>query len=237
MVRYAAMESSLLRRVRREPVQDRGFRTRQKVLDAARAVLVRRGYQAARVEEITRIARVGYGTFYKYFQNKQDVLEAVMEEVYGQLVEASFPKQVEAAHLEDQITQGITSYLRVYYRNRDVLLALQPASLMSPRIRKFLARMRERDVAWMVEQFRNLQNQGWWIKGNLEVFSVAMLHTVDAVAHDWITHRRHLALEQVAETLTEIWFRAILPSRPARGRSHRGRSKPATKFTKSGPEP
>jgi hypothetical protein len=34
------------------------------------------------------------------------------------------------------------------------------------------------------------------------------------VAQDWITRRQHLSLELVAQTLCEIWFRIILPSRP-----------------------
>src|SRR5437867_4414544 len=88
LLRYAAMRMNRVRHSRHEPIQDRGRRTRQKVLYAARKILVRRGYEQARVEEITRLARVGYGTFYKYFHNKQDVLEAVMEEVYAQLTEA-----------------------------------------------------------------------------------------------------------------------------------------------------
>ena len=209
------MESSRIRPFHHEPIQDRGYKTRQKVLNAARKVLVRRGYQAARVAEITKLARVGYGTFYKYFLNKQDVLEAVMEEVYTQLQEASFPPQVVVAHLEEQIRNGITSYLEVYYKNREVLLALEPASLLSPRITKFLADMREKEVQWMVREIGNLNSQGWRIKGSPEVFSLAMLRTVDTVAQDWITRRQHLKLEELAETLCEIWYRAILPSRPS----------------------
>jgi AcrR family transcriptional regulator len=212
------MESSRIRRFHHEPVQDRGYRTRQKVLNAARRVLVRRGYQAARVEEITRLAQVGYGTFYKYFRNKQDVLEAVMEEVYVQLQDAGFPSRVEAAHLEDQIRCGITNYLKAYQKNREILLALQPASLMSPRIRKFLADIREEEVKWMVRELENLSTQGWKIGGNPEVFSLAMLRTVETVAQEWITERRHLKLEELTETLCDIWFRVILPSRPAEDR-------------------
>jgi AcrR family transcriptional regulator len=203
-----------LRPPRHEPIQDRGRRTREKVLQAARKVLVRRGYEAARVEEITRLARVGYGTFYKYFHNKQDVLEAVMDQVYTDLNKASFPSQVEVAHLEDQIRNGITNYLKVFHENREVLLALYPASLMSPRIRKYLADVRERDVLWMVKELEKLALQGWTLRTNPEVFSVAMLQSVEVVAHDWITRRSHIALEEVAGTLCEIWFRTILPSRP-----------------------
>ncbi len=211
------MESSRILHFRHEPVQDRGHRTRQKVLTAARKILVRRGYQAARVEEITKLAQVGYGTFYKYFRNKQDVLEAVMEEVYTQLQDAGFPSQVEAARLEDQIRSGITNYLEAYYKNREVLLALQPASLLSPRIRKFISDMREKEVQWMVQELKNLGSQGWRIEGNLEVFSLAMLYSVDAVAQEWILRRPHLRLAELADTLCDIWFRVILSSRPIQG--------------------
>ena len=217
------MEKAPARRSKHEPIQPRGHRTRNKVLLAARKILVLRGYQPARVEEITRVAQVGYGTFYKYFRNKQDVLEAVMEEVYAQLTQAGFPDRVEASHLEDQIRTGITNYLRVYWKNRQILLALQPASLMSPRIRRFIGEMRERDVQWMVRELNNLSLQGWKITGNPEVLSLAMLHTVDGVAQDWITRRQHLPLERVAETLCEIWFRTILPSRPTQASRTRGK--------------
>src|SRR5436309_2148167 len=216
LLRYAAMEPARLRQARHEPIQDRGHLTRRKVLQAARKILVRRGFQAARVEEITTLAQVGYGTFYKYFRNKQDVLEAVMEEVFQQLNAASFPARVEASHLEDQIRNGITNYLRTYHKNREVLLALQPASMISPRIRRFLSDMREQDIQWMVAELKKLSQQGWRIHGNPEVFSVAMLDTVEAAARDWITRRQHLKLEEVAGTLCEIWYKTILPARPSR---------------------
>jgi AcrR family transcriptional regulator len=208
------METVRARHPRHEPVQDRGRRTREQVLLAARRILVRRGYEAARVEEITRLARVGYGTFYKYFRNKQDVLEAVMDAVYRDLDRARFPARVEAARLEDHIRAGLTDYLAVYHRNREVLRALQPAALMSPRIRELLAGRRERDVQWMLHELRKLADQGWQIPGSLEVFSVAMLSMVDAVAQDWITRRAHLGAPEVAGTLCAIWFRTILPARP-----------------------
>src|SRR5207249_2599972 len=103
---------------------------------------------------------------------------------------------------------------RGHRTRREVLLALQPASLMSPRMRRFISDMREKDVQWMVDGLTKLSEQGWRIRGNPEVFSVAMLHTAEAAAQDWITRRQHLKLEEVAETLCEIWFRTVLSSRP-----------------------
>ncbi len=81
-------------------------------------------------------------------------------------------------------------------------------------MRRFISDMREKDVQWMVDGLTKLSEQGWRIRGNPEVFSVAMLHTAEAAAQDWITRRQHLKLEEVAETLCEIWSCTILASRP-----------------------
>ncbi|HWH32277.1 MAG TPA: TetR/AcrR family transcriptional regulator [Egibacteraceae bacterium] len=51
--------------------------TEQALLDAAERVLVERGLQATKVEDITSEAGVAKGTFYLYFATKEDVIRAV----------------------------------------------------------------------------------------------------------------------------------------------------------------
>ena len=215
MLRYAAMESRPLRRSKYEPVQARGLKTRRQVLEAAQKVFVRRGFEAARVEEITRLARVGYGTFYKYYRDKQDVFDALMEEIFGQLNDGVFPEHLETGNLETQINQGISKYLQCCHKNRKVLLALHSASLSSPRVRRFRAGLRDRGVKWLVRELDRISSEGEPIHGNLEVFSRAMLQVVESIAQDWITNRRHLKMKVVAETLSEIWMRALCNGRPS----------------------
>ncbi len=53
------------------PRTNRGWRTRQKVLDAAEEVFGRDGFHRASVVDITRTAGVGQGTFYLYFPSKE----------------------------------------------------------------------------------------------------------------------------------------------------------------------
>jgi AcrR family transcriptional regulator len=209
------MESRPLRRSKYEPVQARGRKTRRQVLEAAQKVFVRRGFEGARVEEITRLARVGYGTFYKYYRDKQDVFDALMEEIFGQLNDGIFPERLETRGLETQISQSISRYLQSCHKNRKVLLALHSASLGSPRICKFRAGLRDRGVKWLVRELDRISSEGEPIHGNLEVFSRAMLLAIEGIAQDWITHRRHLKMKVVAETLCEIWMRMLCNGRPS----------------------
>jgi AcrR family transcriptional regulator len=59
----------------------------RKLLDAAMTVFSQRGYHAARVDDIVKVARTSHGTFYLYFSNKEDLLRALVSEA-GEVVAA-----------------------------------------------------------------------------------------------------------------------------------------------------
>jgi len=53
----------------------------RKLLDAGSEVFATRGYHAARVDDIVKLARTSHGTFYLYFANKEELFRALVEEV------------------------------------------------------------------------------------------------------------------------------------------------------------
>lgn len=64
-----------------------GRRTLKRLLDAGLRVFARRGYHAARVDDIVRAARTSHGTFYLYFANKEDLLRALAVDCAHQLTD------------------------------------------------------------------------------------------------------------------------------------------------------
>ena len=63
----------------------RGKRTMRKLLDAGMEVFATRGYYAARVDDIVKLARTSHGTFYLYFANKEDLFRALAAEVSDEM--------------------------------------------------------------------------------------------------------------------------------------------------------
>jgi AcrR family transcriptional regulator len=57
-----------------QPRQLRAVETRRRIHDAAMAEMERVGVEGARVADIVAAAGVGWGTFYRYFPTKEDVL-------------------------------------------------------------------------------------------------------------------------------------------------------------------
>lgn len=62
--------------------------TRQKLLDAARAVFAERGMDLTRIDEITERADVGKGTFYYHFKSKEGLIKELIKSVLGELANA-----------------------------------------------------------------------------------------------------------------------------------------------------
>lgn len=71
--------------VRRQPVQERGLRRMERILDAADAVIARVGYDAATTNAIARRARTAIGSLYQFFPNKESVLRALCERHFQRL--------------------------------------------------------------------------------------------------------------------------------------------------------
>ncbi len=63
----------------------RGRKTRRRLLDAGIDVFARRGFHAARVDDIVKAAKTSHGTFYLYFSNKEDLFAALVADVADEM--------------------------------------------------------------------------------------------------------------------------------------------------------
>jgi AcrR family transcriptional regulator len=75
--------------VQERELRAQGRKTMRKLLDAGMVVFDRRGYHAARVDDIVEVARTSHGTFYLYFANKDDLFRALLTDVAEALVALS----------------------------------------------------------------------------------------------------------------------------------------------------
>ena len=70
-------------------VEDDGAKRRQ-IIEGARAVFLAQGFDAASMNDIARAAGVSKGTLYVYFDNKEQLFEAICSEECGQQAEELF---------------------------------------------------------------------------------------------------------------------------------------------------
>ncbi len=89
---------------------------RKQILDAAVRVFARRGYHGSRVGDIAEEAGVAHGLLYHYFASKEEVLQTVFRENWGELIERF--RAVEAAdEPAHEKLEGIAKILLRTWRN------------------------------------------------------------------------------------------------------------------------
>ena len=74
------MDMQEAERVRAPEVKSSDMPKRRQIIDGACRVFLERGFDAASMGEIARAARVSKGTLYVYFNSKEELFEAIVEE-------------------------------------------------------------------------------------------------------------------------------------------------------------
>jgi AcrR family transcriptional regulator len=116
--------------------EERKAQNRKKLLEAARKVFAEKGYGEATARDIVRETDLATGTFYNYFEHKQDVFVALLDEMGEKgraIVRAQ--RQDPGASLEERIYNAFRAYFEwaveendmfeVFRRNAGVI-ALMP---------------------------------------------------------------------------------------------------------------
>ena len=62
-----------------QPKSEKAKRTRMRIIDAARELMNKKGVLKTSVNDIVRQAGVAKGTFYLYFEAKEDIINAIIE--------------------------------------------------------------------------------------------------------------------------------------------------------------
>jgi AcrR family transcriptional regulator len=111
----------------------RGQRTRRQLLDAGVAVFAAKGYFAARVDDIVKLAETSHGTFYLYFANKEELFRALAAEVADEmqaLAESLGPLEASPAG-EQALHDWIDRFTDLYARYGPVIRAWTEAEIGS----------------------------------------------------------------------------------------------------------
>jgi AcrR family transcriptional regulator len=117
---------------------------RNGILEAAEEVFAERGYDAARIRDIARRARIGVGTVYNHFAKKDDVLAALVDDRTDALVACLQPADDDPRDYRRRLTARLARVLDVIDHHRGFYALLLTRGLEA---RRSLARLRAAELA------------------------------------------------------------------------------------------
>jgi AcrR family transcriptional regulator len=114
------------------PRTARGETTRRKILDAARAEFGTRGFGDTGIIEITRRAKVALGTFYTYFDSKEEVFRALVRDMSEQVRMAVAPALAEGRGTLEGEERALAAFLAFVSKQQQVYRIIDEAEFVDP---------------------------------------------------------------------------------------------------------
>lgn len=187
---------------------DKTRETREKLLRVARAVFEEDGFDVASVSRIVELAEVSRGTFYLYFQSKEDVFRTLAEAMLAQVVELQGP--MEPIDPREAIRRSIAAFIPYYRANARMMAVLEQVATYDPSFRSLRRDMRRGIAERAVRFISSLQRRGV-VPATVDprYAATALTGMVDRFAYVWLILGEEFDEGQAVETLTRLWYQAI----------------------------
>ena len=198
------------------PKSAKAQRTRQKILEAARAIFAERGFAKATAEEISTKAGVGYGTFYLYFADKRQALHTILAEVDDQLYQLGQPEGTEKPRLGlgalAPIKATISGFFDSFKAYADVLKICHELSATDPDFKNQHDKVRARLVDRIKEHILKGLELGNTRNVDPEITSIAIAGMIETIANEWFFNQKLWDREKVINTVAKLYYGAVVKS-------------------------
>lgn len=161
----------------------RGLRTRRKILDAALKVFSERTYYDASIVKITEAAGVAQGTFYLYFESKEQIFHEVVRDLNNQARAAMSEGAAQGKTRAKKERGGFRGYFEFVANNPAVYRIIRQAEMVAPEI---LKEHYEKISLGYTSQLRSAMDAGQITSGDPEVISWILMGIGEIIGARWV---------------------------------------------------
>lgn len=195
-----------------EVVTERGRRTRAALVRAARDVFSRDGFLDARIADVAKKAKVAYGTFYTYFNSKEEIFQAVVAQVQAEQLGVRDAREGPKLSSDPvaRIEAANRAYLDNYRKNARVMAALEQLCTFSEDWQRIRLELRRPFVTRASRTIARWQEAGWadpeldpWYAAS------ALCNMVDRFMYVWMVLGEDCEEDKALATLTRLWAQSL----------------------------
>jgi AcrR family transcriptional regulator len=198
----------------------KGRRTRARLLAAARTVFERDGFLNARVADISETAGLSHGSFYHYFDSKEQIFRELAEAQEVSVLTMHKPGEHSPSDQPpiDRIREGNRHYLEAYKREAKLMRVIEEVSRYDEEVLAVRVRRQQEFAQKLQASIVRLQRAG--IADN----DVDPRYAADALggmvakfAEMWFCQDGRYSMNKAVEQLTLLWVNAlgVAPEKPA----------------------
>jgi AcrR family transcriptional regulator len=208
------------------PRSRKGAETRARLIEAAKHVFERDGFLEARISDIAETARLSHGSFYHYFDSKEQIFREVAEEQEARLTEPTHGARLRTdgeASPRTRIRDANRRYLERYREQAAIMGVIEQVSRYDPHVNSVRIETQQHFADRAEHTIRRLQDEGL-ADASLDprIAADALGAMVGRFAELWLVQGyREYDFDEAVEQLTTLWGNAlgIPPETSAQGAS------------------
>jgi AcrR family transcriptional regulator len=203
----------------------RGEKARAKLMRAALVVLEREGYHRMRIADVTREAGVAQGLFYHYFKDLKSLTVEVLTE-FAQVSQdrREIEKGVEPGDWYGRIYAHNLLVVRSYAQRPGVMRCLLQLADEEPEFGKMLRDAYRGQLMWLVELMPRMFPDARFERHQALMVAYSLAGIGEGLLREYFINESDslraasLSVEQFAELLTTMFYRALFLEHPEQGK-------------------
>jgi AcrR family transcriptional regulator len=211
------------------PRSRKGAATRARLLEAAKPVFEEAGFLEARITDISERAGVSHGSFYHYFDSKEQIFREIAETQEAHLTSPSADAGADRDGDGDQVSEwerirrANRRYLERYRDNGKIMGVIEEVSRYDAFVNEARMRRQKHFADRAEKAIRRLQAEGAAdAEVDPQIAAVALGSMVGRFAELWLVEDwAKFDFETAVDQVTRLWANAIGLREPARRRRRR----------------
>ncbi|MDW8052519.1 MAG: TetR/AcrR family transcriptional regulator [Armatimonadota bacterium] len=200
------VQSCVSRRERRREA------TRQRLIEAALALMQQKPFEQVTVEEIAELADVAKGTFFSYFPTKEHLLHAYIRDLTDEVYEFLETLRPETVPSQWEVFRQVMLFMaRRDARSLQITRSLMNVAMQSETLRQMLTEIIQEATEYAARGFEQGQRCGEF---RIDVPARELAHHAVRLYRlclmEWLMEREHEPLEQIVERVLEFYKPAFL---------------------------
>lgn len=192
----------------------KGERTRKTFLDAARAVFSRVGYFNAKIGDIADEAGRSPASFYNYFDNKLDLLEAIAVDYTADLHTRIDQPFRSGKRGKDAVADAIANYWYAYREHLGELVGIYQAAMVEDEFYQRWRVIRADGIFQIARGIEDAQSQGYCPDLDPLVAASALSSMIEHFCYVWLAAGgdsipRVVDDELAIKNLSGLWLHAV----------------------------
>jgi AcrR family transcriptional regulator len=187
----------------------------RRLLDAGVQVFEARGYHAARVDDIVKLAKTSHGTFYLYFSNKEDLFRALAQEV-GDLLQGlaeSLPELGPDDASRDELREWIRGFADFYGEYGPIVRAWTEAEMGTHEFGRLGTEVFTRFTATLTGRIAAVLPE----RVDATIAALALVAMLERMNYYVLSKQVRVQRDAMVDTLTDVMHAALFGRRPSPG--------------------